>query len=99
MNYKQVAEDVVKHIGGKENVSHFEHCSTRLRFSLVDKNKANVPALEATDGVMVVKWSGQIQVVIGNEVVEVYDEVQKLLGDVSSNTALASVEAKLKKQK
>lgn len=35
MNYNQVAEDVVKHIGGKENVSHFEHCSTRLRFSLV----------------------------------------------------------------
>ncbi|WP_414049226.1 beta-glucoside-specific PTS transporter subunit IIABC [Macrococcus animalis] len=92
MNYKQVAEDVVKHIGGKENVSHFEHCSTRLRFSLVDKNKVNVPALEATEGVMAVKWSGQIQVVIGNEVVEVYDEVQKLLGDVSSNTALASGE-------
>ncbi|QYA42878.1 PTS transporter subunit EIIB [Macrococcoides bohemicum] len=52
MNYKQVAEDVVKYIGGKENVSHFEHCSTLLRFSLVDKNKANVPDLEAIESLI-----------------------------------------------
>lgn len=55
MKYKQIAEEVVKHILGKENVSHFEHSSTRLRFSLVDKNKANDSALEATHGEMTVK--------------------------------------------
>lgn len=81
MDYKQVAREVIKFVGGKENVSHLEHCSTRLRFSLYDNNKVDTEQLEAIDGVMAVKMSGQCQVVIGNEVVEVYDEVVNELGD------------------
>lgn len=33
MDYKQTAESIIKHIGGWDNVSHLEHCSTRLRFT------------------------------------------------------------------
>ncbi|MDF1510295.1 beta-glucoside-specific PTS transporter subunit IIABC [Robertmurraya sp. DFI.2.37] len=80
MDYKQTATAVLKNVGGKENVSHFEHCSTRLRFSLIDSSKANVEKLEEVPGVIAVKMNAQCQVVIGNEVVEVYDEVIKLLG-------------------
>ncbi|UJW58057.1 PTS glucose transporter subunit IIA [Bacillus sp. A116_S68] len=80
MDYKQVAKEVIKRVGGKENISHFEHCSTRLRFSLVDNRKADVAELEQIDGVMAVKMTAQCQVVIGNEVVEVYDEVVNELG-------------------
>jgi len=84
MNYKQVAQEVIKYVGGKENISHFEHCSTRLRFSLVSDSKANVEELEQIDGVLAVKMTAQCQVVIGNEVSEVYDEVVNILGDVTA---------------
>ncbi len=84
MNYKNVAEEVLKNIGGKENISHFEHCSTRLRFSLFDNSKINKEKLEAISGVLAVKMTGQCQVVIGNEVIEVYDEIVKLIGHVEN---------------
>ncbi|ETA81024.1 beta-glucoside-specific PTS transporter subunit IIABC [Youngiibacter fragilis] len=89
MNYKQTAAEILKNVGGKENISHFEHCSTRLRFSLVDSKKADVKKLESTEGVMAVKMTGQCQVVIGNDVIEVYDEIMKLIGnaDLSSQAS------------
>jgi len=79
MSYKQTAAEVLKYVGGNENVSHLEHCSTRLRFSLNDNSKANLDQLKKIPGVMAVKMNAQCQIVIGNEVVEVYNEVKKLL--------------------
>ena len=89
MNYKACAASVLKNVGGDKNVSHFEHCSTRLRFTIIDKSKVNVDALKKIDGVMGVVMGPQCQVIIGNEVVEVYDEVLKLgnLGGGNSNQA------------
>ncbi|WP_366248163.1 beta-glucoside-specific PTS transporter subunit IIABC [Terribacillus aidingensis] len=87
MDYKQVATDVLQHIGGKENIAHLGHCSTRLRFSLVDNKKADIKALESTPGVIAVRMTAQCQVVIGNDVVEVYNELQKLIGDVGGEEA------------
>ena len=97
MDYKSTAKEILKHVGGKDNISHFEHCSTRLRFSLKDMSKANVEILEKIDGVMAVKMTGQCQVVIGNEVVEVYDEIMKLIGySFSSSDMSKSSGEKLK---
>ena len=77
-NYKQIAVDVLRLVGGEKNVTHLEHCSTRLRFTLADPAKADVAALKKTAGVMGVISSGpQCQVVIGNDVVEVFDELNK----------------------
>lgn len=87
MDYKQVAIDVLQHIGGKENIAHLGHCSTRLRFSLVDNKKVDIKALESTPGVIAVRMTAQCQVVIGNDVVEVYHELQKLVGDVVGEEA------------
>ena len=78
-NYKQTAADVLRLVGGDKNVSHLEHCSTRLRFTLADPAKADAAALKKTPGVMGVIASGpQCQVVIGTDVIEVYDELLKL---------------------
>lgn len=102
MDYKQTAAEVLKHVGGKENIAHFEHCSTRLRFSLIDNSKADVKRLESIPGVIAVKMTGQCQVVIGNEVVEVYDAVNRLLGSANPNsesTAAASSGAKPKEKR
>ena len=73
-NYKQTAADVLRLVGGEKNVSQLEHCSTRLRFTLADPGKADVAALKKTPGVMgVISGGPQCQVVIGNDVIEVYD--------------------------
>lgn len=77
-NYDALAKTIIKNVGGKDNVISVVHCTTRLRFKLKDEKKANDDALKDTDGVVtVVKAGGQYQVVIGNEVADVYEAVLK----------------------
>ncbi len=79
--YEALASEIVKQIGGKENVSGLTHCITRLRFKLKDESKANDDVLKNMDGVVtVMKSGGQYQVVIGNHVAEVYADVCPLIG-------------------
>lgn len=80
MNTKETAKSIVALVGGKENISHLEHCSTRLRFTLKDDSLAQKEKLEQVDGVIGVRQNVQCQVIIGNDVVEVYDEVMNVLG-------------------
>ena len=80
-NYDNLAKTIIQDVGGKDNVNSVVHCATRLRFKLKDEKKANDDALKDTDGVVtVVKAGGQYQVVIGNEVADVYDAVLKEVG-------------------
>lgn len=77
-DYTNLADTIIKNVGGKDNVNSVVHCTTRLRFKLKDESKANDDVLKDTDGVVtVVKAGGQYQVVIGNEVSDVYDAVLK----------------------
>ena len=79
--YETLAKEIVKNIGGKENVISLTHCITRLRFKLKDEKKANDDVLKNMEGVVtVMKSGGQYQVVIGNHVTEVYADVMPLLG-------------------
>ena len=79
--YGNLAQDIVRNIGGKENVISLTHCITRLRFKLKDESKAKDDVLKNMDGVVtVMKSGGQYQVVIGNHVPEVYADVLPLLG-------------------
>ena len=38
-SYEEIAKEVIEAIGGKENISSFAHCATRLRIMVVDKDK------------------------------------------------------------
>lgn len=79
--YETLAKDIVKNVGGKENVIGLTHCITRLRFKLKDESKAKDDVLKNMSGVVtVMKSGGQYQVVIGNHVPEVYADVMPLLG-------------------
>lgn len=78
MDYKKTASDVLKYIGTEDNVINLEHCSTRLRFTLKDKSKVDEARLKETPGVMGVILNPQVQVVIGNDVVEVYNALNKI---------------------
>lgn len=80
MDYKKTAQEIIRAIGGSENIGHLGHCSTRLRFTLIDPQKADISRLEAIEGILKVINNVQCQVVIGSEVIEVYDEILKLTG-------------------
>jgi PTS system beta-glucosides-specific IIC component len=74
--YASIAEEVLRGVGGKDNVRSLTHCATRLRFVLVDPSRADKATVESTSGVItVVEAGGQFQVVIGNTVGHVYEAV------------------------
>ena len=84
MNFSIIAKEILKHVGGKENIEEVTHCYTRLRFSIVDLNKVNKEKLSEIEGVLtVVESMDQLQVVIGNKVDSVYKELEPMLGKVA----------------
>lgn len=79
--YEKLAKEIIKYVGGAENVNSVSHCITRLRFRLKDESKADDTALKNLSGVVTVMHSaGQYQVVIGNHVPMVYAEVCEVGG-------------------
>lgn len=79
--YEALAQKIIENVGGKENINGLTHCITRLRFKLKDESKANDDVLKNMDGVVtVMKSGGQYQVVIGNHVPQVYDDVLSVAG-------------------
>ena len=88
--YEELAKEIVRNVGGKENVISLTHCITRLRFKLKDEGIANDDVLKKMSGVVtVMKSGGQYQVVIGNHVPEVYADVLPLVG-LSEDSAKAA---------
>jgi PTS system beta-glucosides-specific IIC component len=76
MTDEQLAQQILTLVGGKENVNSLIHCVTRLRFKLKDESSAKTEQIKGLDGVMtVVKSGGQYQVVIGENVADIYDKV------------------------
>lgn len=71
--YKDLAAKVLELIGGKENISNFGHCMTRLRFNLKDTSVVKLSEIEKIGGVIGVQWSNeQLQIIIGQSVGEAY---------------------------
>ncbi len=88
-DYDALADIIIENVGGKENINNLIHCITRLRFYLKDEKLANDDVLRETDGVIdVMHASGQYQVVIGNEVINVFDAVMKKLPDLGEGEAV-----------
>lgn len=80
MDNHKIALQIIDGVGGKENVSGLTHCFTRLRFVLKDESKASKDKVSSIEGVIqVVEASGQFQVVLGNKVEAIYDEIMPLL--------------------
>ena len=78
---RQIAEAVVKAVGGTANITSVTHCMTRLRFVLKDKSIPNKKEVEKIPGIMGVNIAGgQYQVIIGNSVGNVYKEVVAATG-------------------
>lgn len=98
-NNEKIAAEVLKAVGGKENVSNVTHCMTRLRFNLKDENLVKDEVVNAIEGVIkVIRAGGQYQVVIGTNVDKVYDEVLKI-GDFEQQKNIAEDIGTEKKEK
>lgn len=79
--YTKMAEGVLKDVGGLENIKFVEHCATRLRIHYYFKNKVDVEAVKKEDKVVgVVEKSGQIQIIIGPEVNDAYNDFLDVSG-------------------
>ena len=78
--YETLAKEILNYVGGKDNVNSLTHCITRLRFKLKEESIAQDEALKNLEGVVtVMKSAGQYQVVIGNQVQDVYEQLAPLL--------------------
>ena len=86
MDYQKIAQQILELVGGKENIINLTHCFTRLRFQLNDSKKANREKLLQTEGVIsVVESSGQYQVVLGNKVTKIYEQLLPLIGELEQS--------------
>ncbi|WP_339242033.1 PTS system trehalose-specific EIIBC component [Paenibacillus sp. FSL R5-0517] len=94
---KKQVEEIVRAVGGKENIEAATHCVTRLRFALHDESKVDTESLDQNDLVKgQFSSQGQFQVVIGPGLVDkVYDEMIQITGgDRSSKDDVKAVAGK-----
>ncbi|WP_287477432.1 beta-glucoside-specific PTS transporter subunit IIABC [Anaerostipes sp.] len=97
MTNKQLANEILKKVGGKENIITYSHCSTRLRFDLKDSSVIDKTGLEQTEGVLsIMNVAGQTQIILGSQVQYIYEELQTLLPQGDSSAAKPSEHKKKK---
>lgn len=78
---EKLINEILRAVGGKENILSATHCITRLRFHLADIKKADIETVKKIDGVVgCVYKAGQFQVIIGPQVNEVYNDLIRMTG-------------------
>ena len=89
MSYKKSAEEILKAIGGEENLDAMAHCATRLRLVLNDESKVDEDTLSNMDVVKgTFSTGGQYQIIIGSGTVnKVFNELEKITGKEASTTS------------
>lgn len=77
-----LAEQIVKCLGGKENVARINHCATRLRVNPVDMEKVDKDGLKRLHGVIGIDSSkAELQIIVGAIIEDLYLEVEKITGN------------------
>ncbi|MBS6196087.1 MAG: beta-glucoside-specific PTS transporter subunit IIABC [Clostridiales bacterium] len=80
IDYQKTARELVKELGGNENISNVTHCATRLRFILKDESVVDSAKVSKIQGVITtIQAGGQYQVVIGNHVKDAFEYVMQLV--------------------
>ena len=82
LDYRKCAQEIVDHIGGRDNVAQAAHCATRLRLVIKDNSKVDKEYLDNVEGVKgMFESNGQLQLIIGTGTVnKVYDEFLDITG-------------------
>lgn len=80
IDYHKTAMELLKELGGNDNITNVTHCATRLRFILKDESIVNKDKVAKIPGVITtVQAGGQFQVVIGNHVKDAYEHMIKMV--------------------
>lgn len=80
MDHRELSKEIIRLTGGRENITQAWHCITRLRFNVREENRVQLERIRALDGVLGAQFqSDQFQVVIGNKVAAVYEELEDQL--------------------
>ena len=100
---RKIAEEILKHVGGKENLERVIHCMTRVRMNIIDYSKVDIEGLKAIDGVMGVVEDDTLQVIVGpgtvNKVANEMSEMIKTpLGEGISHHAHQSDKARVEEE-
>ncbi|MCD7737561.1 MAG: PTS transporter subunit EIIC [Lachnospiraceae bacterium] len=91
-DYNKMSEQLLKLIGGQDNVTQFTHCVTRLRLTVKDKSLVQMDQLKQVQGVIGTQWLGeQLQIIVGTEVEDIYMSMCHIGGF----TAMAAVDENL----
>lgn len=86
MDYSKTVKEILIHVGGEQNVTFATHCFTRLRLYLRDTTKMNLEELNKINGIIEARFQNeQLQLVIGNEVADVYNEILPYLKHLDNN--------------
>ncbi|WP_117170156.1 beta-glucoside-specific PTS transporter subunit IIABC [Paraliobacillus sediminis] len=81
MNHSELAKKIVEQIGGESNITRAWHCVTRLRFHVKDEQKVNLTGIKEISDVMGAQFqNGQLQIIIGNKVADVFKEIEAIVG-------------------
>lgn len=84
-DYAAMSNVIIEAVGGSENIQKVSHCFTRLRLDLTDLEKADQDAVKEVAGVKgVVVNNGQLQVIIGSEVEDLYEPFLKASGKAAT---------------
>ena len=79
--YEELSVKVLELVGGKDNISYFGHCMTRLRFELKDKSVVDLSEIQKVEGVIGAQWSNeQLQIIIGQSVGDAYKLIAEKAG-------------------
>lgn len=89
MEYAKIAQTIVELSGGTGNISSVTHCSTRLRLFIRNKSSVNLEQIQKTKPVLGTVFSGdELQIVLGKNLIPIYNEVSTLHNSSSSSAAV-----------
>jgi len=78
INIEQLTAAIIEKVGGADNIALVSHCVTRLRFKLIDKDKADTEGLKKVKGILGIAYGmEQYQVILGQTVFSVFDTIEK----------------------
>ncbi len=101
MKYIEMSKQVLENVGGIENLNQVEHCATRLRLHYNSKKLINEEALKGIEDVLgIVNKAGQVQIIIGPNVNEAYNDFLDVSGwKEGQNSGGASAEEEPEEKK
>ncbi|MDR2938786.1 MAG: PTS transporter subunit EIIC [Clostridiales bacterium] len=87
MDYKKLATEIIRLIGGQGNIKSYTNCMTRLRVSVKDKSKIDAGSIKALKGVIGIMDGEAFQIIVGpGHAQRLKDAVEEITGIKSDAT-------------